>query len=74
MNSQRHVGVFSDLTPDVLVRDDEGLTKRLCRAEPDSRVFLHSSGGLAGDGNSTGVERAGDGRQERLVCAAWTNT
>ena len=70
----KHVTVFADHPPDVLISDYEGLAQWLCGVEPDSRVLLHSSRQLASNGSGTSVEGACDGRQESLVCAAWTNT
>lgn len=46
--------------PDILVCDDEGLTERLSRVEPDSWVLLHSGGQLARDGSRTGVKGTGN--------------
>lgn len=56
--------------PDILICDDEGLTERLSRVEPDSRVLLHSGGQLARDGSRTGVKGTGNRWQQGLICAS----
>lgn len=60
-------------SPDVLVRDDKGLTQWLCRVEPHSRVLLHGRRQLTSDGGGAGVQSTRNGRQESFISAAWAD-
>lgn len=62
------------LSPDVLVSDGEGLTKRLGRVQPDGRVLLSSYRCLSRDRGRTHVQSAGDGRKQSVIIGVWANT
>lgn len=56
--------------PDVVICHHEGFAQWLRSVQPHTRVLLHSRRELACNGQGAGVQRTGDGGQQRLICAA----
>lgn len=67
--SKKQFIILISKIPDVLICDDKGLTERLSRVKPNSRVLLYGGGQLARDRSRTGMQGAGNSRQQSLICA-----
>lgn len=61
-------------SPNVIVCDYESFAEGLRCVEPDGRVLLHRCGELARDGCRTGVQSAGNSRQQGIVVVTWANS
>lgn len=68
------MGQKTDLSPDVLVSDGEGLAEWLGRVQPDGWVLFSSYSRLSCDWSRAHVQSTCDGWEQSFIAGVWTNT